>query len=117
MKLTDIPTAEITQELLKMRESREWEQFHALKNLAISLVIEAAEVVEIFQWSDLNEELSAEKKAHLAEELSDVLNWVLLIAHDAEIDLGQAALDKIEKNNAKYPVEKSKGNTKKYTDL
>lgn len=109
----------IQKKLLKFREDRNWRQFHNPKDLAISLCLEAAEVLEHFQWKN-PEEIKQHLKRHksdVAEELADVLNWIILIAHDLEIDLAKASLDKIEKNAKKYPTEKTKGRHTKYTDL
>jgi dCTP diphosphatase len=109
----------LTQIVLEFREERDWKQFHNPKDMALSLSLEAGEVMELMQWKN-----GAELEAHLAankdrlgEELADVLGWVLLLAHDREIDLGQAFVKKIELNKKKYPVEKAKGSAKKYTDL
>lgn len=103
-------------QILAFRDARDWKQFHALKNLAISLVLEATEVLELFLWTKDNN-LPEEKKEHLAEELADVYFNLLLLSHDAGIDLRKAFEKKMDQNVAKYPVEKSKGNSKKYTVL
>lgn len=94
--------------LLKFRDERDWEQYNTLENMAKSLVLEASEVLEIFQWKRRGEELSEAEIAHLKEEVSDVYNWLQLIAHDVGFDLDEAALQKITKNEEKYPVESSK---------
>lgn len=106
--------------LLEFRKTRNWEQFHNLKDLAISLSLEASELLELFQWKDNKEvELfnkSEAGKARIAEELADIFNWVLLIAYDANINIIDAADKKIKQNSKKYPLDKSRGNHKKYTE-
>lgn len=110
---------DLQKKIIDFRDRRNWKQFHNPKDSAISLLLEASELLEHFQWKT-----TAEVEQHLqdrgedvAEELADVLYWVLLIAHDLDIDLASAGMKKLEKNEAKYPVEKSKDNHKKYTDL
>jgi NTP pyrophosphatase (non-canonical NTP hydrolase) len=110
-------TNKILQQLFQFREERDWQQFHTLENLAKSLVLEASEVLEVFQWKMDHTPLSDPDRAHLADELADVFNLVLLLAHDADIDLEKAALAKIVKNHQKYPIEKAKGRARKYSSL
>lgn len=101
------------------RDQRDWAQFHNPKELAISLAVESAELLQLMQWYK-GEELQrviAEKHAQLKDELADVLFSVLLLADELKIDLGQAFLEKLDKTGAKYPVDKSKGSPKKYTEL
>jgi NTP pyrophosphatase (non-canonical NTP hydrolase) len=108
---------ELTQQLLDFRKERDWEQFHNPKDQILSLCLEASEVLELVQWrngSELQRHLS-ESKEQLADELADVLGWVLLIAHDQGIDLPKAMENKIRKNHAKYPVEQARGKADKYT--
>jgi NTP pyrophosphatase (non-canonical NTP hydrolase) len=105
---------EIIKELVKFRDERNWKQFHDSKNLALALFIEAAELNELFLWSKNPEEFDREK---LKEELADVLAYAFLLAEKHNLDIKQIMLDKIEKNALKYPVEKAKGTSKKYTDL
>ncbi len=110
----------LTEKVLAFRDERDWKQFHNAKDLALSLVLEATEVLEIFQWKqdmDAINAVSRERKEDLADELADVFIYTLLMANDLGIDLGEALKAKIEKNNAKYPVEKAKGSDKKYTEL
>lgn len=108
-----------TERIIKFRDDREWGQFHTPKDMAISLVLESTELLEHFQWK--NEEDAKkhidEKRQEVAEELSDVLYWVLLMANDLDIDLNDALSKKMDKNEAKYPIDKAKGNAKKYTEL
>jgi NTP pyrophosphatase (non-canonical NTP hydrolase) len=110
---------ELTQLMLAFRDERQWAQFHNPKDVALSLTLEAAELLELMQWksgAELMEHLRLNREA-LADELADVLGWVLVLAHDQGIDLGEAVRRKIEKNAAKYPVEKARGVAKKYDEL
>jgi len=111
--------SKITEKIIKFREERDWEQFHKPKDMAISLVLEAAEVLEHFQWKS-NEEIDEyikNSKNKIGEELADVLNWVILMSHDLDINILEALDDKIKKNKEKYPVEKAKGRYTKYNKL
>lgn len=98
---------------------RDWKQFHDPKDLAISLSLEAAEVLEHFQWKNSEEQAThiQERKEEIGEELADVLYWLLLMSSDFDIDLEQAFLRKMDKNALKYPVQKAKGSHAKYTEL
>ena len=109
--------AAMTATLLKFRAERDWEQFHNAKDQILSLTLEAAELLELTQWRQgeaLQKHLT-ERRDDLADELADVLGWVLLIAHDQGIDLPAAFAAKTEKNRAKYPVDRAKGRADKYT--
>lgn len=108
-----------TKSIIAFRNARDWKQFHNPKDIALSLVLEATEVLEHFQWKNKEEveKYVIEHKADIGEELADVFNWVLLMCHDLDIDIIEAARQKIEKNAKKYPVTKAKGNAKKYTEL
>ncbi len=106
----------ILQKLLEFREKRDWVQFHSPQNIAKSIVLEAAEILEVFQWKS-DEALTDKEKEELGEEMADVYNWLILLSHDLQIDLEQVALKKIEKNEKKYPVAKTKGIATKYTKL
>jgi len=96
---------------------RDWGQFHSPKNLAMAMIVEAAELVEHFQWDTIQEsyDLSAEKREEVAHELADTFVYLLRLAEVMGIDLIKAANDKIALNAIKYPVEKSKGSNAKYT--
>jgi len=109
----------LTRNIVVFRDAREWKQFHNPKDLAISLSLEAAEVLEHFQWKSPEEieEYLKTDKAHIGEELADVFNWVLLMCHDFGIDITDACEKKIKQNEKKYPVEKAKGRHTKYTKL
>ncbi|MFZ2189998.1 MAG: nucleotide pyrophosphohydrolase [Candidatus Magasanikiibacteriota bacterium] len=110
---------ELTQKIIKFRDERDWSQFHTPKNLAISLSLEASEVLEHFQWKtdeEINEYITTHKE-HIADELGDVFNYLLLLANRADVDILKAAENKLKKNEEKYPVDKAKGNAKKYNEL
>ena len=109
----------ITQRIIDFRERRDWKQFHNPKDLALSLVLESAELMEHFQWKnkDEMEKHLINKKEAVAEEMADVLYWILLMGHDFNIDVLEALEDKIKQNEEKYPEDKSKGSHKKYTEL
>ena len=109
----------LTKRIVDFRDARNWKQFHNPKDCALSLILEASEVVEHFQWKngqELEEYISTHKD-HIGEELADVLYCVLLISNDLDIDIAQALSKKMDKNEEKYAVEKAKGNHKKYTEL
>jgi dCTP diphosphatase len=111
--------ADLQKRIVAFRDARDWQQFHNPKDSAISLLLEAAELLEHFQWKNVDEmqEHLRTSKQDVTEELADVLYWVLLMAHDFDIDLTEAVKDKMAKNEVKYPIHKAKGNHKKYTDL
>ncbi len=100
--------------VLAFIDARDWRQFHTPRSLAISLSLESAEVLELFQWQD---DLPDADRQRLKEELADVLIYLLLLGEKTQIDLVQAVEEKLAINAAKYPVEKSKGRATKYTDL
>ncbi|OIP98564.1 MAG: nucleotide pyrophosphohydrolase [Zetaproteobacteria bacterium CG2_30_46_52] len=104
---------EIIKKLKEFRDDRDWEQFHNSKDLAIALSIESGELLEAFLWKK-PEEADVEK---VKEELADVIAYALLLAENYELDVRQIVLDKIALNEKKYPVSKSKGSAKKYTEL
>lgn len=102
---------ELIQRIRKFRDDRDWKQFHSPENFAKSIVIEAAELLENFQW---NGEYDLQ---NLKEELSDVMIYCLLLADDLNIDIIENMHQKIDKNEKKYPVEKAKGVSTKYNEL
>jgi NTP pyrophosphatase (non-canonical NTP hydrolase) len=106
-------TKEIIQALIKFRNERDWEQFHNPKDLAIALNVESAELLELFLWKDYSEA----NKEKVKEELADIFAYALLLAEKYDLDVKSIVLDKIRKNGEKYPVEKAKGNAKKYNEL
>ena len=95
---------------------REWDQFHTPKNLAAALAVEAAELLEPFQWltADQSASLAPEQLAAVREEMADVLLYLVRLADKLDVDLLAAAQDKIARNALKYPVERSKGSARKY---
>jgi dCTP diphosphatase len=97
--------------------ARDWNQFHSPKNLAIALSVEAAELLEHFQWVSDKDSLTIPPDSKIDEEIADVFLYLIRLADMLDIDLVQAADRKIEANSRKYPVEKSRGNAKKYTEL
>ena len=105
--------------ITNFREERDWEKFHNPKNLAISISLEANELLEHFQWKDLEESLGYAKnnKDKISSEIVDILVYILYLCNDLNIDLTKAIEKKIEENKAKYPVSKSKGNSTKYNQL
>ena len=112
---------DLTSRLIAFRDERDWRQFHSLKNLILSLNLEASELLELTQWkSEAEFETASGTEAmhqRLKEECADVLLYLLLIAERAGIDLHVAAAEKISTNEAKYPAVKARGTAKKYTEL
>lgn len=106
----------LSERLLQFARDRDWEQFHAPKNLALSLLIEAGELAEHFQWKTTEESelLSAEQKHEAALEMADVFIYLLRLAQRMDVDLLAATLEKIEYNEQRYPVDKVKGDSRKY---
>jgi len=102
--------------ILEFRKKRAWKQFHLPKNLAISLSLEAAEILELFQWTKDNG-LPEVKREQMAGELADVYYYLLLLAHETNIDIRKAFEKKMKLNEERYPVNKSKGSSRKYTEL
>lgn len=98
-------------EILKFAQDRNWEQFHTPENLAKSISIEAAELLECFQWD------SKFEHAEVVDELADIVNYCVLLSSKLDVDLETIVLEKLKKNELKYPVNKSKGNSKKYNKL
>jgi len=102
---------ELMKRIKKFRDDRDWEQFHSPENIAKSIVIEAAELLENFQWNSKFDE----KKVR--DELADVMNYCFLMADTLNIDMIENMHQKIDENEKKYPVNKAKGTSKKYTEL
>ncbi|MBY0217897.1 nucleotide pyrophosphohydrolase [Paenibacillus illinoisensis] len=107
---------ELIQKITAFRDERDWGQFHNPKDLAISLNLEASELLELFQWKS-SEEAIEKSKDKIQDELADVLYYVLLMCSDLNIDPKKALLEKLKKNAEKYPVDKAYGSNKKYTEL
>jgi len=110
---------DLLNELLEFRQKRNWEQFHKPKDLAVSLSVEAAELLEIFQWKS-DEEVTAliasESKQRIEEEVADVAIVLSYLCHDLNIDLNAAVRSKLKKNETKYPVQKAYGDSRKYSE-
>ena len=107
---------ETVDEVLKFRDDRDWKQFHDPKDLAISISLEASELLEIFQWSR-DDVYCLDKIDKIKEELADVVNYCILMADACDLDLDKIITDKIKLNAAKYPVDKAKGTSTKYNEL
>ena len=109
-------TKELTKIITDFRDARDWKQFHNPKDLALSVSLEAAELLENFQWS-ADDLYADDKKDKIKEELADVLMYSFLMADVEGFDIEKIILDKLDKNNKKYPVELAKGSKAKYTEL
>lgn len=107
---------ETIDQVLKFRDDRNWRQFHNPKDLAISINLEASELLEIFQWSGADV-VCEDKMDKIKEELADVLNYCILMADACGLDMDEIITAKVKKNNEKYPVEKAKNSAKKYNEL
>ena len=108
---------ETIQRVLKFRDDRNWRQFHTPKDLAISMSLEAAEVLELFQWSGSDVGCDETKLVKVRDELADVLSYCILMADVCGLDLDEIMNAKIDRNEAKYPVEMARGSAAKYTEL
>ncbi|WP_148552135.1 nucleotide pyrophosphohydrolase [Paraclostridium bifermentans] len=109
----------IQKEIIEFRDERDWKKFHNPKDIAISLNIEAGELLECFQWktdSDIKKIIKSNNKIDIEDEIADVANYLILLCNELDIDLFDAIENKLEKNKKKYPVEKCKGKSNKYTD-
>ena len=109
-------TRETINEVLKFRDDRNWKQFHNPKDLAISISLEAAELLDVFQWRAA-EVVCEEKMDKIREELADVVNYCILMADACGLDLDEIVREKVKRNSEKYPVEKAFGSKEKYTEL
>ena len=103
----------IKEALVNFRNERDWKQFHNAKDLAIAINVEASELLQLFLWKEAQEP----KDEKIKEELADVLAFAFLLAHEKGFDIEEIILNKLEINAEKYPVEKAKGNAKKYSEL
>lgn len=103
----------LQKKLIEFRNDRDWEQFHNPKDLSLALSIEAAELNELFLWKNA-EDANVEK---VKEELADIFAYALLLAEKYDLDVNEIVLNKISRNAEKYPVDKSKGTSKKYNEL
>ena len=116
--MTD-PLRDLRDELRAFAAARDWDQFHSPRNLATALAVEAAELLEPFQWltEEQSRALPPDARAAVEEELADVLLYLIRLADKLDVDLAAAARAKITKNAEKYPVEKSRGSSRKYDAL
>jgi NTP pyrophosphatase (non-canonical NTP hydrolase) len=116
-----INVEEINLRMEKFTKDRDWEQFHSIKNLVMALNVESSELLEIFQWMKEEDSNLVSRdhmvKEKIGEEIADIFMYLASIAKKAEIDIEAAVLSKMQKNELKYPVEKAKGNSKKYTEF
>lgn len=108
--------SDLEKEILAFRDARNWKQFHTLKDLLLGLNIEVAELSELFLWKN-ESEVAAVDKQEVADELADIFVFLNYLAEHFEIDLTQAVVQKLHKNNLKYPVEKSYNSNKKYNQI
>lgn len=112
---------ELQQAVIAFRDERDWAQFHLPKDLALGLSVEAGELAELFLWkskAEVETALQEQKfRTRLADEMADVLVFLLYLAGASNIDLGAAVQNKVKKNAEKYPVEKARGSAAKYTEL
>lgn len=109
-------TKNILKEINQFRDERNWRQFHNEKDLSLSISLEAAELLELFQWKS-SEEVVNNNRERLAEELADVLIYSYMLADNLDFDINEIISKKLVKNVEKYPLEKSKDNNAKYNDL
>jgi dCTP diphosphatase len=110
---------ELRDSLRRFAEERDWDQFHSPKNLASALSVEAAELLERFQWltEDESRNLSPAELGKVREEMADVLNYLVRLADKLDVNLVEAAREKIKLNAAKYPADKARGSARKYSEL
>jgi NTP pyrophosphatase (non-canonical NTP hydrolase) len=117
--VSSLSLLELRNALRTFAAERDWDQYHSPKNLAAALVVEASELLEHFQWltENASKSLTAEQLVKVREETADVLIYLIRLADKLNIDLLDATREKIKKNAVKYPVKKSRGNSRKYTEL
>jgi len=113
------PLRELARALRRFADERDWDQFHAPKNLAMALSVEAAELLEHFQWlgEEESRRLPPEALAKVGEEMADVLLYLVRLADKLGVDLAQVARRKMQLNAQKYPADLARGSSRKYTDL
>lgn len=108
--------SELMDKINKFRDDRDWRQFHNEKDLALSITLEASELLELFQWKSSEEAVNSHLE-DLKDELADVLIYSLMLADNLDLNVQEIIENKLEKNSQKYPIEKSKGSNEKYTEL
>lgn len=110
--------SELTELVVQFRDERNWAQFHTPRNLAAAISIEAAELQELFLWEDGGvTETDSDTLEDMSDEIADILIFALLFCHETDIEPGDAVRRKLDKNRRKYPVEKARGRSAKYTEL
>ncbi|MCD4848352.1 MAG: nucleotide pyrophosphohydrolase [Candidatus Aegiribacteria sp.] len=109
----------LREKILEFRDLRDWKQFHDPKNLAEAISIESAELLENFLWktSDESRNLNEKQKKAIGEEIADIAIFLTILAHEMKLDIEQIVNRKLDLNEAKYPVNKSKGSAAKYTEF
>lgn len=107
----------ISKKLAKFTQDRDWDQYHSPKNLAISLAVEAGELLEIFQWLPENYQYDENVHQKASEEIADILIYAIMFSQKMNINIGKAILKKMELNEKKYPINRAKGTAKKYNEL
>ena len=112
MNINDIST-----KLQKFTQDRDWDQYHSPKNLAISLAVEAGELLEIFQWLPENYQYDETVHKKASEEIADILIYAIMFSRKMGIDIEKAVLEKIAVNEKKYPIDKAKGKSTKYSEF
>lgn len=109
---------ELTKLVMQFHEERDWVKFHSPKELAITVMVESSEILELFQWERNNSpEYLKKNKEKIGDEIADVANNLLELAHILDLDMKEIIEKKMVKNGRKYPIEKAKGNNRKYTEL
>lgn len=106
----------VMEKINQFRDERNWRQFHNEKDLALSITLEASELLELFQWKSA-EDVVESKRERLAEELADILIYSYMFADNLDFDINEIIEQKLVKNAEKYPVDKSKNNNSKYNEL
>jgi NTP pyrophosphatase (non-canonical NTP hydrolase) len=107
---------ELIEIIIQFRDERNWKQFHDPKDLALSISLESSELLELFQWKNSQQAID-QNYSDMRDEIADILIYTLTLAHDLNIDVKDAILQKMKKNTEKYPVSKSKDSSRKYTAL
>ncbi len=108
---------EIVEAIVKFRDDRDWAQFHDSKNLALALSIETSELNELYLWKNSLDDIENVSKQRLSEELADIFVYAFLLAEKNHLGIKEIIMHKLEQNDKKYPIDKSKGTSKKYTEL
>jgi dCTP diphosphatase len=118
-RVTESVLDELRDALRRFAADRDWDQFHSAKNLAMAVSVEAGELLERFQWlsEPESQSLSSRDRSRVEEEMADVLLYLIRLADKLEVDLAAAAREKMRVNAEKYPIEKARGSSKKYTEL